>query len=215
MDKRLVSDARKLLDGFGSQDNSIPGTLGDMFEGLTENPLLKLMEGKDYIDYQLSYFVKLIGYDLVAVRISSNWWPSAFDESSYCIKYLRADAICKCDPDDPNDLGYRFHVFLSRYKGTPEEWKRLENTTATDLTVRFSRKQQEEGVSTQYFRPTWLTAYYGDEEIKLHGERIDFDKIEILARADERKRLWEESQRQHYWSSQELDALRRDAFNGD
>lgn len=212
MDKRLVSDARKLLDGFGSQDNSIPGTLGDMFEGLTENPLLKLMEGKDYIDYQLSYFVKLIGYDLVAVRISSNWWPSAFDESSYTFKYLRADAICKCVPDDPFDLGYRFHVFLSRYKGTPQEWERLENTTATDLIVRFSRKPKVEGSTAQYFRPTWLSAYYGDNEIALHGERIDFDKIEKLARIEQQRR---DENCGRGWTAKELDVLRRDAFEGD
>ena len=216
LDKRFLYDALELLSGFGEQDISVPGTLGNMFESIQDNPILQDISGRNYVDYRLSLLAKAIGLNLVGVRITKQYWGSDIEDVStqYDVKYLRADAICFDNgARSLLDLGYRFHVFLARYSGLEDEWKRLQDTTATDLIVRFSIKESDPNQFPRYYSQTWLSAFYGDEEVVLHGERIDYDNLRYLANQEVMCKQWDSSF-QHVWSSKELDDLRRDAFDG-
>ena len=60
--------------------------------------------------------------------------------------------------------------------------------------------------------PTWLSAFFGEEKIELHGERLDFDNIERLVRRDIQRKEYEESRHAYDYDDEELDEDTMEAY---
>lgn len=165
-------------------------------EGILHSRIWQLPDKRiqGYDDLQLSTLFKEEGITLIGVRISKkiylpSWYEFLTEKEveRLCPPYLRAEVIAYKDEDDgyfDTERKYVVFSFLARYSGTKEQWDELENTTASDLVVRFSFKPWERGdKELSYYFPLWVAAIYGKKIIRLSGERMDYSAIDNEVRA--------------------------------
>ena len=165
-------------------------------EGMLHSRIWELSDKRiqGYDDLQLSGLLEDEGLTLIGIHISKqtylpSWYEFLTEEEieRFCVPYLCAEAIAFKDEDDgflSTDRKYVVFHFKARYSGTKEQWDQLENTTASDLVVRFSFKPWEQGdKELSYYAPLWIAAIYGERIVPLSGDRIDYSVIDNDVRA--------------------------------
>ena len=133
--------------------------LWDILEDIEYNKL------KQYVDFQLSLFLKQAGYQLISVRIEND--VQEYKMLRKDVHYLGAE-ICVRYPDGT----FHTHLIRPRYEGSDDEWRRLMmGVDADDLIIRFSLGENR-------IEPLWTSVLFQRGRIDLSGERIDWHVLD-------------------------------------
>lgn len=156
-------------------------------EGMIHSRTWRLPDNRiqGYDERLLSSLFKEEGLTLIGIHISKGTFPIVTDNltseeiKSLSPTYLLAEAIAFKTEEDPEFIEHKYAIFnfMARYSGTEEEWKRMENTTASDLIIRCSFKPWRGENELSYYSPLWIAAIYGADTIYLSGDRIDYDGL--------------------------------------